>query len=59
MNITGYVVLDPKGDRPYFSSNPPPSTLDRSGGVRVFSFTVEVPDPVPLDGTLSAEAKEA
>jgi hypothetical protein len=52
MIIVGYVTLDPKGDRPYFSSRPPPKELDRRGGeVRVFEFKllVDVPDAVPLE----------
>lgn len=44
---TVYVVVDPKGDRPYVSSTPPSPHLDRRGGeVKVYAYDLYIPDHV-------------
>lgn len=49
MILTVYVVVDPKGDRPYVSSRPPSPHLDRRGGeVVVYAYDLYVPDHVPV-----------
>ncbi len=55
MMILGYCIVDPKGDRPYFSHSPP-TDYQKAGGAKVYSFSFEVPDPVPLDDHFPARA---
>ena len=50
--VTGWLVLDPKGDRPYFW-NRPPSDLERRPGMEVHQFTLEVPSHIPVDTFLN------
>lgn len=44
MIVTGYCILEPRGDRPYFSSTPPPDTLSKKPGVRVYRLEFQVED---------------
>lgn len=47
MILNVYVVVDPKGDRPYVSTTLP-ATLDRKEGtIKVHHYLLEVPDAVP------------
>lgn len=52
MIVNAYVVIDPKGDRPYISTNPPNANLDRSK-VRVLHFALFAPDEKTVDNALS------
>ena len=50
MMLDIWIVVDPKGDRPYVSTTPP-TTLDRKGGtVKVYKTVVGLPDPMTPDG---------
>jgi len=51
MIVNRWIILDPKGDRPYTSSIPPVS-LVRSPGMRVYRIEADEPEPVPVDGVL-------
>ncbi len=44
-----YAVVDPKGDRPYISSNPPYDLDRRGGAVKVYRYQLYIPDPVSID----------
>lgn len=57
MIVNAYVVIDPKGDRPYISTNPPGKELDRSK-VRVFHYALFVPDEPPPDNHLTFQEPE-
>jgi hypothetical protein len=52
MVVNAYVVIDPKGDRPYISTNPPGPDLDRSK-VKVYHYVLLVPDDAPADNPLT------
>lgn len=54
MLVSKWLVLDPKGDRPYLQDFPP-VTLQRTPEMRVYRVQVQVAEPVPIDGLLSAE----
>lgn len=41
-----WAVIDPKLDRPFFSYDPPPVTLERTPGMRVIRYEYELPNPV-------------
>lgn len=55
MIVNIYVTIDPKGDRPYVSTNPP-KDLDRSKGVTVHLVEARIPDSVPIDSVQQVEA---
>lgn len=57
MIVNTYLVLDPKGDRPYTTTSPP-TTLLRTPGMRVYRVETEVPEPVPVDGVLRGNIAE-
>lgn len=46
MVVNAYVVIDPKGDRPYVTTSPPGAHLDLSK-VKVFHYVLHVPDSTP------------
>jgi hypothetical protein len=52
MIVNAYVVIDPKGDRPYVSTTPPGPELDRTK-VKVFHYALLVPDDVPADDPMT------
>lgn len=53
-----YAVIDPKFDRPFFSSNPPPATLERTLGMQVIRYDIEVPDPAKPHGVVEVVSEE-
>lgn len=55
MIINSWLVLETDGDRPYVSTVPP-LHLVRKPGTKVFRVEIAVPEPVPVDGVISAQA---
>jgi hypothetical protein len=55
MIVNVWLVLDPKGDRPYVQTHPP-TTLARQPGMRVLHYELNVPEPVPAEGPYQAVA---
>ena len=43
-----WVVIDPRFDRPFFSSSPPPATLERTKGMEVIRLRYDV-EGTPVD----------
>ncbi len=56
MIVNAYVVIDPKGDRPYLSTKLAPD-LDRSK-VKVYHYVLNVPEDPPVDNVLTFVAPE-
>jgi len=56
MVVNVYITIDPKGDRPYVSTQPPPKELDRSKGVKVYLVEAFIPDEPRVDGVQQARA---
>jgi hypothetical protein len=54
--VNAYLVIDPKGDRPYLSTNLSPH-LDRSK-VKVYHYALLVPDDPPPDNPLTLVTPE-
>lgn len=57
MIVNAYLVIDPKGDRPYLSTQPP-NTLDKKPGIRVYHYMLHVPDTHEPDAVPSFLAPE-
>lgn len=55
MIVNVYITIDPKGDRPYVSTSPPPKDLDRSKGIKVYLVEAHIPEK-NVDGVQRAEA---
>lgn len=51
MIVNAYLVIDPKGDRPYLSTSLAPN-LDRSK-VKVYHYILSVPDDAPMDNQMT------
>lgn len=52
MIVTGYLIMEPGADRPYFCHKPPVS-YEKKEGAKVFIFSVLVPDFVTVDGRIA------
>jgi hypothetical protein len=48
MTVYEWCVIDPRLDRPFFSSSPP-TTLERLSEMKVIRFEKQVPDPSEPD----------
>ena len=47
MIVNAYVVIDPRGDRPYISTNPPSADMRKARpDVAVYHYALHVPDAV-------------
>ena len=61
MIVNAYVVIDPKGDRPYVTTEPPSKDLDLKGGtIKIYHYMLHVPDAqpsTPMPGILNPEHK--
>jgi hypothetical protein len=58
MKVTGWLIMQPGGDRPYFCTRPP-TDYEKKNGAKIFEFTLDVPGFTQVDGLIQAAAKEA
>ena len=58
MKVHGYLIMHPGGDRPYFQHTPP-TAYQKATGAKVFSFTIDVPGFLEVDGHIEATAAPA
>lgn len=57
MKVTGFLIMEPGGDRPYFSHTMP-AEYQRKPGSKIFLFCLDVPGFEKVDGVIQASASE-
>ena len=57
MKVTGFAIMHPGGDRPYFCHSVP-SSYERPPGSKIFEFSFEVPGFGVVDGKIQAVGEE-
>jgi len=55
MKVQGYLIMHPGGDRSYFQHSPP-TDYQKKQGAKVYSFVLDVPDFIEIDGHIEAAA---
>jgi len=58
MIVNVWLIIDPKYDRPFVATRPPPDTLARSPETKVLRYELVVPEPVHVDAVLVATLLE-
>lgn len=53
MIVTGYLILEPGADRPYFSHSAP-TDYQKKPGAKVYSFQLDVPNFIEVDGRIAS-----